>query len=230
MRMAWLMIAIARTRSRRPALVLRPHFKREESSSVRWKCGKRDAPFSNGGGGKQRHCFPRARHFSQHYWAALRASAGMAARFRLVCYFGYSDDADYSWQTIGGRTNKHELRGVFGVVARGEGVRQLVIGMLVAALAAWSQSGPSTVRIATLDFGVGKLVDAPHVFSPEEGANHDPVWSSDGKLLAYMSVSPGDAKRLLVVRAADSGELRKSCPCSDDCWSVLGHGYTLRII
>lgn len=80
---------------------------------------------------------------------------------------------------------------------------RLAITIFAAALTAWTQSVPSTVQIATVDFAAGRLIDKPQVVSSELGLNHDPVWSPDGRLLAYVSEEPGGATHALVVRSAD---------------------------
>jgi len=97
------------------------------------------------------------------------------------------------------------LRKVLNVLARRWGMRRLAITILAAAMIAWTQSVPSTVQIATVDFAAGRLIDKPQVVSSELGSNHDPVWSPDGRSLVYVSEEPGGAKRALVVRSADSG-------------------------
>ena len=85
-------------------------------------------------------------------------------------------------------------------------MKRLAMATLAAALAAHAQSfAPSTVYVATVDFASGRLIAKPQAVSPELGANHDPMWSPDGQFLGYMSVEPGAAKHVLVVRSADSG-------------------------
>jgi hypothetical protein len=78
-------------------------------------------------------------------------------------------------------------------------MRRLAIAIFASAVTAWPQYfPPSTVQVATVDFAAGRLIDKPQLISSESGSNHDPMWSPDGRLLAYMS-------DMLVVRAADSG-------------------------
>lgn len=86
-------------------------------------------------------------------------------------------------------------------------MRRLAIAIFALALTAWTQTRPSIIQMATLDFATGRLIDKPQVVSSELGSNHDPVWSPDGRSLAYMSEDPGGANRALVVRSADSGRI-----------------------
>ncbi len=67
----------------------------------------------------------------------------------------------------------------------------------------------SDVYVATLDFEAGKVLASPTKVSLRfEGSNFAPVWSPDGKYLAYASRRRALERYLLVIRSVETGEER----------------------
>ncbi len=67
------------------------------------------------------------------------------------------------------------------------------------------------VYVATLDFEAGKVLTPPTKMSLRfEGSNDAPVWSPDGKYLAY--ASRRSSGTVLVIRSVESGEERDLSP------------------
>ena len=73
----------------------------------------------------------------------------------------------------------------------------------------------SDVYVATIDFGAGKVLTSPIKTSLRyEGTNHAPIWSPDGKFLAYASQRSGRQSYLLVIRTVETGEERDLSPAT----------------
>jgi Tol biopolymer transport system component len=77
-------------------------------------------------------------------------------------------------------------------------------------------SGMNDVYVASIDFHSGKVLEAPTPLSQRfVGSNSVPVWSPDGKYLAYVSQrGPGTTSltsrdKVLVIRSLDTGQERE---------------------
>ncbi len=71
------------------------------------------------------------------------------------------------------------------------------------------------VYVATLDFEAGKVLTPPTKTSLRfEGTNHAPIWSPDGKYLAYASRRGTQETYVLVIRSVETGQERDLSPKS----------------
>ncbi len=83
-------------------------------------------------------------------------------------------------------------------------MRLFLFAIIVVGLRLGAQSVPSTIHLGTIEYVTGRLRD-PHILSTEPGAHHDPVWSPDGTLIAYVTQRPDADQPALVIRSALNG-------------------------
>jgi Tol biopolymer transport system component len=80
------------------------------------------------------------------------------------------------------------------------------------ALYFWTIPGPfspNTIQLASFDFNANRFTSEPVAIAPR--GSEAPVWSPDGKYLAYQSVRQ-DESSLLVIRSTDTGQSRDLHP------------------